>query len=218
MAAGLVRRVPSVAAIRRRIETERRQRQLAAATARVLTPPPPSAYGAFGKNTWVVPPTRVSTPSSIFLGDDVTILEHAFISVVPAIPGVTPKLTIGDRTNIGAQAHIACVGEIEIGPEVLTAARIFIGDTYHRYQDPDVPVLDQPMADPEKVTIGRGSFLGINSVVLMGVTIGEHAYVGAGAVVSADVEPYTLVVGNPARPVRRWDPEREEWVPVAGSA
>jgi acetyltransferase-like isoleucine patch superfamily enzyme len=187
---------------------------MGADTARALVPPPPSAFGAYGHNTWIVPPARVSTPASVFLGDDVVILERSFLSVVPAVEGVTPKLTIGDRTSIGAQSHIACVGEIEIGPEVLTAARIFIGDTYHRYQDPSLPVLDQPMAEPEKVTIGRGAFLGIGSAVLMGVTVGEHAYVGAGAVVTRDVEPYTLVVGNPARAVRRWDPSSEDWIAI----
>jgi len=210
------RRIPSIDEIRRRVAEERRLRRMAWDTVRVLRPPPPSAFGAYGHNTWLVPPCRVSLPSSIFLGDDVTILERSFLSVVAAIPGVTPKLTIGDRTSIGAQSHIACVGEVEIGPEVLTAARIFIGDTYHRYEDPDVAVLDQPMAEPEKVTIGRGAFIGIGAAVLMGVTVGEHAYIAAGAVVTADVEPRTLVVGNPARPVRRWDPRADEWVRIEG--
>jgi len=210
----LPRRIPSIDELRRRAREERRQRRVAADTARVLQPPPPSRFGAYGRNTWIVPPARVRSPASIFLGDDITILERSFLSVVSAVPGVTPKLTIGDRTSIGAQCHIACVGEVEIGPEVLTAARIFIGDTYHEYEDPELPVLDQPMAPPEKVTIGRGAFLGIGCAVLMGVTVGEHAYVGAGAVVTADVEPYTLVVGNPARPARRWDAAAEEWRPT----
>lgn len=210
----LPRRIPSIAEMRLRASEERRQRRVARDTVRVLTPPPPSAFGAYGQNTWIVPPGRVSLPASVFLGDDITILERSFLSVVAAVPGVTPKLTIGDRTSIGAQSHIACVGEVEIGRDVLTAARIFIGDTYHQYEDPERPVLDQPMAPPEKVTIGHGSFLGIGSAVLMGVTIGEHAYVGAGAVVTDDVEPHTLVVGNPARAVRRWDQRSEEWVRV----
>lgn len=208
----LPRRIPGIAELRLRAGEERRQRRVAYDTVQVLTPPPPSAFGAYGRNTWIVPPARVSTPSAVFLGDDVTILERSFLSVVAAVPGITPKLTVGDRTSIGAQSHVACVGEIEIGPEVLTAARIFIGDTYHRYEDPDLAVLDQPMATPERVTIGRGSFLGIGAAVLMGVTVGEHSYIGAGAVVTSDVEPHTLVVGNPARPVRRWDPRLAEWV------
>lgn len=208
------RRIPSLPELRARAAEERRQRRVAADTARVLQPPRRSEFGAHGRNTWVVPPCRVTTPASIFLGDDVTILERSYLSVVPAIDGITPRLTIGDGTSIGAQCHIACVGEIEVGRQVLTAARIFIGDTYHGYEDPATPVLLQPMAHPERVVIGDGAFLGIGSAVLMGVSVGEQAYVGAGAVVVGDVEARTLVVGNPARPVRYWDARREEWRPI----
>jgi acetyltransferase-like isoleucine patch superfamily enzyme len=201
-------------AVRRRWAAARRATAMARAVARDLTPPDQADYGAFGTNTWVVAPARVTTPSRIFLGDDVTILEHAFLSVVAAVPGTVPTLRIGDGTRIGRFAHIACVGDIEIGPQVLTSERVFIGDTYHGYEDPTRPVIAQPMAPPLPVRIERGAFLGIGAVVLMGVTVGEHAYVAAGAVVTDDVPPRTLVVGNPARPVRRWDEPSASWVAV----
>ena len=204
----------SLRSIRERLAEERRIRRLAARAAIDNTPPRPADFGAYGRNTWVVPPCRVTTPSRVFLGDDVTILENSFLSVVAMHPGIVPKLTIGDRTQIGAQAHIACIGEIEIGPDVLTSTRIFIGDTYHGYEDPSRPILEQPMAAPEKVTIERGAFIGIGAAVLMGVTVGENAYVAAGAVVTRDVEPRTLVVGNPGRAVKRWDDAHAAWVPV----
>lgn len=194
-----------------RVRAQRRARRLAAATARDTTPPEPAAYGRHGRDTWVVPPARVTTPERIFLGDGVTVHEHSWLSVVRAVEGVEPTLRIGSGTRIGRLAHIACVGSVDIGSEVLTAERIFIGDTYHGYEDPDAPVLHQPMAAPEPVVVGDGAFLGVGSVVLMGVTVGAHAYVGAGAVVTDDVAPHTLVVGNPARPVRRWDPDAGRW-------
>ena len=68
------------------------------------------------------------------------------------------------------------------------------------------------MAAPRDVTIGDGSFLGIGSMVLPGVAIGRQVYVAAGAVVTRDVPDLTLVGGNPARPIRRWDGDR--WVGV----
>jgi UDP-3-O-[3-hydroxymyristoyl] glucosamine N-acyltransferase len=180
-----------------------------------VTPPDPSAYGAHGEGTWVVPPARVTSPERIFLGAGVTVLEHAFLSVVAAVPGVVPTLRIGDGTRIGRFAHIACVGDIDIGPDVLTSERVFIGDTYHGYEDPTLPVIAQPMVAPKPVRIERGAFLGVGAVVLMGVTIGEHAYVGAGAVVTTSVPARTVVVGNPARVVRRWDEATGAWVDVS---
>jgi acetyltransferase-like isoleucine patch superfamily enzyme len=72
------------------------------------------------------------------------------------------------------------------------------------------------MTDPQPVRICRGAFLGIRSVILPGVTVGENAYVAAGAVVFDDVPPRTVVVGNPARAVRAYDPDAGEWVAVSG--
>ena len=197
--------------LRRHVSELRRQWLVAVRTMRDTSPPPPSAFAAFGEGSWIVPPARVATPEAIAIGRNVTIHEHAWLSVVAAVPGVQPRLEIGDRCSIGRMAHIACVGEIVIEEDVLTAAMIFIGDTYHDYSDPHRPVLDQPMAHPEPVRIGRGAFLGIGSIVLQGVTVGEQAYVAAGAVVTSDVPARTLVGGNPARPLRRYDEAAGGW-------
>jgi acetyltransferase-like isoleucine patch superfamily enzyme len=189
-------------AIRHRLWRLRRDLGLVQATLRDLRPPPPGEFGSFGRNSWIVPPARVTTPASIHIGNDVAVLEHAWLSVVAAVDGVTPRLEIGDGTHIGRFANIACVGEVIFGREVLTADRIFVGDTYHEYQDHSQPIISQPMAPPRAVRIGDGAFLGVGCIVLPGVTVGEGAYVGAGAVVVDDVEPRTVVVGNPARPIR----------------
>jgi acetyltransferase-like isoleucine patch superfamily enzyme len=154
-------------------------------------------------------------PEAISIGEGVVIHEHAWISVADVVPGYRPKLTIGDGTHIDRLCHIACVGEIEIGPEVLMGERVLIGDSYHEYQDPDLPIIQQPMAPPKKVTIGWGSYIGLGAVIIQGVTVGEQAYVGAGAVVTRDVPPRTVVVGNPAKPVRRYDPGTGRWEPIS---
>jgi acetyltransferase-like isoleucine patch superfamily enzyme len=197
--------------VRQRIADARRSARLAHQTARYLTPPPPSAFAEFGDGSWVVPPARVSMPEAIAIGAGVTIHEHAWLSVVRAVDGVEPSLKIGDRCSIGRLAHIACVGEIEIGDDVLTADRIFIADTYHLYENVERPVLEQATAYPKKVVIGAGAFLGIGCAVLQGVTVGTGAYVGAGAVVTRDVPPHTLVVGSPARPIRQFDAATATW-------
>jgi acetyltransferase-like isoleucine patch superfamily enzyme len=58
-----------------------------------------------------------------------------------------------------------------------------------------------------RTVIRRGAYLGLRSTVLAGVTVGEYAIVGAGSVVTADVPPYTMVVGVPARVVREFGPD-----------
>ncbi|MEY2433105.1 MAG: hypothetical protein QOC92_2830 [Acidimicrobiaceae bacterium] len=189
----------------------RHLRNVARATARDLTPPPPSAFASFGVGSVIVPPARVSEPQHIEIGNDVIVHEGSWLSVV-SVRATPARLVIGSGTRIGRDAHIACVGEVVFGSNVLTSERVFVGDTYHGYEQPDVPILHQPMAAAKPVHIGDGAFLGVGAIVLLGVTIGEHAYVGAGAVVTDDVPARTVVVGNPARAVRRWDAASSSWV------
>lgn len=202
---------------RRRLSELRRQVRLYRDARRDVTPPRPSAFACFGAGSVIVPPARVLAPECIEIGDGVVIHEHAWLSVVHAVDAVTPRLVLGDRVRIGRFAHVACVGEIIVEDDVLTADGIFLGDTYHGYEDPDTPVSRQPMAKPERIVIRRGAFLGIRSIVLQGVTVGENAYVAAGAVVTRDVPARTIVAGNPARPVRRWDEAARDWLRVSES-
>jgi acetyltransferase-like isoleucine patch superfamily enzyme len=189
----------------------RRSRLLASRSAQSMLPPPPSAFAHFGERSVIGTPSRVEGARFTSIGDDVIINENAWLSVVAAVEGVTPRFIVGDGTRIDRLLHIACVGDIEIGRKVLMAERVLIEDTYHEYQDVTTPVIDQPMAPPMAVRIGDGAFLGIGVVIRHGVTVGENAYVGAGAVVTRDVPPRTVVVGNPARILRVWNETTGVW-------
>jgi acetyltransferase-like isoleucine patch superfamily enzyme len=171
-------------------------------------------FAQFGTGSTIHLPFRVAGAEHIFIGDGVNFSPGSWLSVVDEHNGRRhePKLVVNDGARFGPDLVIACVGSIEIGPRALIASRVFIGDTYHDYRDPEVPIRDQPMAEPQPVKIGGGAFLGIGCAVLPGVSIGERAYVGAGAVVTADVPPNSVAVGNPARVVRHWDARQGRWV------
>jgi acetyltransferase-like isoleucine patch superfamily enzyme len=194
-----------------------RRLKVQAAVRRDVRVPPPSAFARFGDDSWIVPPARVNSPHCIEVGSGVVILENSWLAVFPQGGLPAPLLRIGDRVHLGRSAHIACVGEVIIGDDVLTADNIFIADTYHGYENKGQPIIRQPMAPPAPVVIEKGAFLGIRSAILRGVTIGENAYVGAGAVVFDDVPPRSVAVGNPARVVRLYDERTGEWEPVSGS-
>jgi acetyltransferase-like isoleucine patch superfamily enzyme len=164
-------------------------------------------FAALGPGTFVAAGSQFHGAEWISIGANSRIHPRAFFSVVGHHSGIKyqPSLTIGDRVTIGYDAVIACCGTIEIEDDVLTADRIFIGDTYHDYRDVSRPVSEQPLAAPRPVRIARGAFLGIGSAIMPGVTVGVGAYVGAGAVVTKDVPDHAVVVGNPAHVIRRWD-------------
>ena len=168
----------------------------------------------FGPDSLIVPPAAIHSPHRIEIGRRVILHQNAFLSVVEEHNGrrYEPRLRIGDGTSFGYNLWVSCVGEIDIGTEVLAGHNILITDTYHEYEDPDVAIMHQPMAVPRPVKIGDGVHLGPNVAILAGVTIGERSFVAAGAVVTRDIPPNAVAVGNPARVIRRYDRAAGAWV------
>jgi acetyltransferase-like isoleucine patch superfamily enzyme len=111
------------------------------------------------------------------------------------------RITIGSRVHVGERSALwagSATGRVTIHDEALLGPNVFVPASNYSLEDRARPVMDQPRVERD-VVIGPRSWLGHNVVVLPGVTIGEGAVVAAGAVVSRDVEPWTIVGGVPAR-------------------
>ncbi len=83
----------------------------------------------------------------------------------------------------------------------------------HNYTNPELPVSRQGVS-VKPVVIGDECWIGANVVITSGVTIGKHAVVAAGSVVTKDVPPFSVVAGNPARLVKRYDTGSGTWIRV----
>lgn len=121
----------------------------------------------------------------------------------------TPRITIGDRVSINYDCHIGCVDAITIGNDVLLASRVYISDHSHGapdYHDIDTPPSARKVFSKGPVVIEDGAWIGEGACILPGVRIGRHAIVGANAVVTRNVPPYTIVGGVPARALKTLSP------------
>ncbi len=176
-------------------------------------------FAHFGERSLVYKPRAILNPHRIEIGDRVLIHDGAMFSVVEELHGRRhdPHLRIGSGTNIGHGIWFSCVGEMEIGENNLMGHNILIADSYHEYHDPYTPIIHQPMAEPRGVRIGPGCIVGPHVAILAGVTVGENTFIAANAVVTKSVPANSVVVGNPARVVRRYDRDRAEWVDEQGN-
>jgi acetyltransferase-like isoleucine patch superfamily enzyme len=181
-------------------------------------PPPawlrPAGLGTLGARSYIEAPYTIRSPHRVHIGDDVRIGARTVLSVVEEFMGsrFDSELRIGDGCEFGRDVFITCVGKIEFGERVGLSTRVFIGDTDRAYDRADLPIVDQPMAEPRPVRIENDAALGVGSIVVPGVTIGERAIVAAGSVVTRDVPPRTVVFGNPARVVKHWDEKQGQWI------
>lgn len=127
---------------------------------------------------------------------------------------LTPCLTIRDHVRCVGGCRITCAGNISIEDDVLLGPEVFITDHNHG-MDPNYRggYSSQPLIIKD-VRIGKGVWLGQRVCVMPGVTIGEHSIIGANSVVTKDIPPYTIAVGSPAKAVKTWNDENNEWVSV----
>lgn len=112
------------------------------------------------------------------------------------------RLVIGDDVIVGHDTTIGIEEAVSIGHDCLIAEFVSIRDHDHEFGRPDIPVREQG-ARSAPVAIGRDVWIGSKATITAGVRIGDHAIVAAGAVVTRDVEPWTIVAGVPARMIGR---------------
>ncbi|KYF74061.1 hypothetical protein BE11_16930 [Sorangium cellulosum] len=138
----------------------------------------------------------------ILLGDNV-VLDGKINFVFARRFTDRPTLRIGDNTGIGHDCRIIVGKSITIGKHCRIAGSVYILDSSGHPSDPEDRKRGLPPADSEvrPVVIEDNVWLGARSMVFPGVTVGEGSVVAAGSIVMADVPPYTVVAGNPARRV-----------------
>jgi acetyltransferase-like isoleucine patch superfamily enzyme len=145
----------------------------------------------------------ISGGAKVFIGDDVNLSGVFVVAGGRIFPN--PELRIGNRTFIGAKCIFSVARSIEIGDDVLIAGGCSISDYSGHPLDPEKRIAGVQV-DPEDVRpvrIGNKAWLGRGVIVLPGVTIGEGAVIGAAAVVTKDVPPGHICVGNPGRLLSR---------------
>ena len=118
---------------------------------------------------------------------------------------------IGDQTIIGIGNVI--IGPVIIGNEVMLAQNIVVSGLNHGYED----VNSSPRSQKEtcrQIIISDDVWIGANSVITAGVTLGKHCIIGAGSIVTKDIPAFSVAVGNPAKVIKQYDPSSGKWEKV----
>jgi acetyltransferase-like isoleucine patch superfamily enzyme len=125
--------------------------------------------------------------------------DYSVVESFSCINNAVGDVVIGDHTRVGL--HNTVIGPVTIGSHVNLAQGITITALNHDFGDKSQRIDDQGVStDP--VIVGDDIWIGANAVILPGVNIGHHSVVAAGAVVTKDVPPHSLVAGVPAKIIK----------------
>lgn len=169
-----------------------------------------------GKHSFIREHAKISGGGYITVGDNTRIYPYSRLECFTNISGETlnPCLQIGDNIIMGRNTTILCANKIVIGSNCMFGSYCFISDENHG-MDPssDKRYECQPL-QLSNVIIGENCWIGEKVIILPGITIGDNAIVGAGSVVTRDIPPNTIAVGNPARVIKRFNYDTRVWEKV----
>lgn len=122
--------------------------------------------------------------------------------------GVGPVI-IGQNTLLGINNVI--IGPVTIGDNVIIAQNVVVSGLNHDYKDINVPIRYQPVSTSE-IKIEDNCWIGANTVITAGVSIGKHCVIAAGSIVTKDIPSYSIAAGNPAKIIKKYNFEVNSWV------
>jgi len=153
-------------------------------------------YQYRGRGSKIYPSVRMDTPPY----RQFRIGRRSVIESYCCINNAVGDVVIGDHTRIGI--HCTVIGPVTIGSHVNLAQGITVTALNHNFEDATKRIDEQGIAT-KPVTISDDVWIGANAVILPGVTIGRHAVVAAGAVVTKDVPDNCVVGGVPAKIIKK---------------
>lgn len=170
----------------------------------------PVQFKHFGKKSRIIAPLRLNGKKNIDIGSKTYIAYNTWLASVAITGEKESILKIGNGCAIGHFNHIYATKSIIIEDYVLTADKVFIADSLHGYENPFMPVIQQPVKQISTVIIGEGSWLGEN-VCVIGAKIGKHCVIGANSVVTKNIPDYSVAVGTPAKIIKQYNFETKQW-------
>jgi len=150
--------------------------------------------GYLGKKSTISRMVEISNPRNLFIGNGVQIQQGVILR-----PGKRNKIEIGDESGINP--YVVIYGKVKIGKWAMIAPNVVIAGGNHIMNELDKAMIKSGKSINKGVVIEDDVWLGASAVVLDGVRIGKGAVVGAGCIVTKDVAPYDIVVGNPAKTI-----------------
>lgn len=166
-----------------------------------------SEFRCMGMGVVLHRPLELHGPENITIGDMTVFGSHCIVTAWEKYyaQSLSPSLVIGNNCDFGEYNHITCCNGITIGNNVLTGRWVTICDNSHGDSSKESMMIvptERRITSKGKIIIGDNVWIGDKSTILSGVTIGKGVVIGANSVVTHDIPPYSVAVGNPATVVK----------------
>ena len=163
----------------------------------------------FTTNVSIAKDAQIVGKKYISIGSGSCIGSGVWLNV--CVPSKNIRIKIGKCVLIGRQSVVSTCGYLEIGDYCLFAPRVYVSDADHIFTNITRPIIEQGATLNRSLIIEENCWLSINVVVSGNITIGRGSVVAANSVVLQDIPPFSVVAGIPARVVKMYDFSIKSW-------
>lgn len=156
-------------------------------------------------------PSHIGIPIFTYGLNEVSIAKR--VRIMPGLRVETHKkgsISFKENVSIGQNFHITSAGDLIIDSNTTISGNVFVTNIDHDYQEVGKHILDQKMIVKE-TRIGKNCFIGYGVAIQAGTILGNQCVVGANSVVRGVFPDYSVIVGAPAKIVKRYNIESEIW-------
>lgn len=164
--------------------------------------------GKLGFASYIGKPIFIGNFNRIYINKKVRIFPGARVEVIDR----NSSIIFEDNISIGQNLHIISGRgqDLRIGKNTTFSANVFVTNIDHRYDEINKHILEQPLISTN-TQIGENCFIGYGAVIQAGTVLGKQCIVGANAVVRGNFPDYSIIVGVPAKIVKRYNKKSKTW-------
>ncbi|STR45482.1 hypothetical protein [Iodobacter fluviatilis] len=166
-----------------------------------------SRFKKCGRNLFLQLPNKILGVRYAIIGNNFSSGKALRLEIFKSHNGVifNPSFSIGNNVSINDDCHLACINKIKIGNSVLIASKVFISDHTHGaldFSDIEIHPSLRKLYSKGPIIIEDDVWICEGVVILPNVVIGKGSIIGANAVVTGNIPPYSIAVGSPARVIK----------------
>lgn len=162
-------------------------------------------FGKIGMPSYLGKPIFLKGINKVFIGKKVRIFPNLRMETQDG-----GTINIKDDTVVSQNVHVTSAGNLEIGKSCLILANVFITNIDHNYQEIDQNIVNQNIIVKE-TKIGDYCFIGMGAAIMAGTILGKQCIVGTNSVVRGSFPDYCVIVGSPAKIIKKYNKETQIW-------